>query len=71
LVVHHIKAKSKGGNDDEDNAATLCKACHEAVHVIRRRQDIEISKKGWKRFEEIANKCNARSGYEPKRMRGY
>ena len=33
LEVHHIKFKSNGGTDDEENLITLCKDCHEGVHA--------------------------------------
>lgn len=32
LEVHHIKFKSNGGTDDENNLITLCKDCHKGVH---------------------------------------
>lgn len=32
LEVHHIKFKSNGGTDDEENLITLCKECHDGVH---------------------------------------
>ena len=33
LEVHHIKFRSNGGTDDEENLITLCKECHKGVHV--------------------------------------
>lgn len=33
LEVHHIKFRSNGGTDDEENLITLCKECHEGVHA--------------------------------------
>ena len=33
LEVHHIKFRSNGGTDDEENLITLCKECHDGVHV--------------------------------------
>ena len=33
LEVHHIKFKSNGGTDDEENLITLCKECHDGVHT--------------------------------------
>jgi len=33
LEVHHIKFKSDGGTDDEENLITLCKECHDGVHA--------------------------------------
>ena len=33
LEVHHIKFKSNGGTDDEENLITLCEDCHKAIHV--------------------------------------
>lgn len=32
LEVHHIKYRSQGGNDDEDNLITLCEDCHRDIH---------------------------------------
>ena len=32
LEVHHIKFRSNGGTDDEENLITLCKECHDGVH---------------------------------------
>lgn len=33
LEVHHIKFKSNGGTDDEENLLTLCEDCHKGVHT--------------------------------------
>ena len=33
LEVHHIKFRSDGGTDDEENLITLCKECHDKVHA--------------------------------------
>ena len=33
LEVHHIKFKSNGGTDDEENLITLCEGCHKGVHA--------------------------------------
>lgn len=33
LEVHHIKFRSDGGTDDEENLITLCKECHDGVHA--------------------------------------
>ena len=33
LEVHHIKFKSNGGTDDEENLITLCEECHNGVHA--------------------------------------
>ena len=33
LEVHHIKFKSQGGTDDEENLITLCEDCHDGVHA--------------------------------------
>ena len=33
LEVHHIKFRSNGGTDDEENLITLCKECHDRVHT--------------------------------------
>lgn len=32
LEVHHIKYRSQGGNDDENNLITLCEDCHSDIH---------------------------------------
>lgn len=41
LEVHHIKFRSEGGTDDEENLITLCKECHDGVHA----GTIELNKK--------------------------
>ena len=33
LEVHHIKFKSDGGTNDEENLITLCEDCHKGVHA--------------------------------------
>ena len=33
LEVHHIKFKSDGGTNDEENLITLCEDCHKRVHA--------------------------------------
>ena len=33
LEVHHVKFKSDGGTDDEENLLTLCEDCHKGVHA--------------------------------------
>ena len=33
LEVHHIKFKSNGGTNDEENLITLCEDCHNGVHT--------------------------------------
>ena len=33
LEVHHIKFRSNGGTDDEENLITLCTDCHKGVHT--------------------------------------
>ena len=30
--MHHVKFKSNGGTDDEENLLTLCEDCHKGVH---------------------------------------
>lgn len=32
LEVHHIKYRSQGGNNDENNLITLCEDCHSDIH---------------------------------------
>ena len=41
LEVHHIKFRSDGGTDDEENLITLCKDCHKGVHA----GTVELNKK--------------------------
>ena len=41
LEVHHIKFRSNGGTDDEENLITLCKECHDGVHA----GTVELNKK--------------------------
>ena len=45
LEVHHIKFKSNGGTNDEENLITLCEDCHKGVHT----GTITLSKKPKKR----------------------
>ena len=33
LEVHHIKFRSNGGTDNEENLITLCKECHDRIHA--------------------------------------
>ena len=33
LDVHHIIFRSQGGTDDENNLVTLCKKCHNDIHI--------------------------------------
>ena len=33
LEVHHIRFKSNGGTDDEENLITLCTDCHKGIHA--------------------------------------
>ena len=33
LEVHHIRFKSDGGTDDEENLITLCTDCHKGIHA--------------------------------------
>ena len=33
LEVHHIRFRSNGGTDDEENLITLCEDCHKGVHA--------------------------------------
>ena len=41
LEVHHIKFKSNGGTNDEENLITLCEDCHKGVHA----GTVELNKK--------------------------
>ena len=41
MEVHHIKFKSNGGTDDEENLITLCENCHKGVHA----GTVELNKK--------------------------
>ena len=33
LEAHHIRYRSRGGDDSETNLITLCRDCHVAVHA--------------------------------------
>ena len=33
LQVHHIRFRSRLGDDDPDNLITLCSDCHQTVHL--------------------------------------
>ena len=46
LEVHHIKFKSQGGSDKQDNLIVLCKVCHKKLH----NQEIELKMKSGKSF---------------------
>jgi 5-methylcytosine-specific restriction endonuclease McrA len=35
LHVHHVKARSRLGDDTTDNLITLCASCHESLHGRR------------------------------------
>lgn len=41
LEVHHIKFRSNGGTDDEENLITLCEDCHKGIHA----GTVELNKK--------------------------
>jgi len=41
LEVHHIKFRSNGGTDDENNLITLCEDCHKKIH----KGEITLNKK--------------------------
>ncbi len=32
LSIHHVRPRSLGGSDQVENLATVCLACHEAMH---------------------------------------
>lgn len=32
LQIHHLKFRSQGGSDSEQNLITLCAGCHEKLH---------------------------------------
>lgn len=34
LQVHHLKFRSRSGDDTDQNLITLCAQCHEQVHQI-------------------------------------
>jgi len=34
--IHHIKYKSQGGKDTEDNIISLCLSCHQRAHFLRK-----------------------------------
>lgn len=37
LHLHHVVPRSKGGRDEENNAALLCPNCHAKAHLIYRK----------------------------------
>ena len=37
LEVHHIRSRSRLGDDNERNLITLCASCHQVVHVHKDR----------------------------------
>ena len=61
IETHHIISNMFGGNNDDNNLITLCKCCHNAVHIIRRKQDIQITEEGWAIFKNLVEKCKSRS----------
>lgn len=42
LHVHHIQFKSNGGTDAPDNLVTLCKPCHNALHLRPDAQEFSL-----------------------------
>ena len=42
LQVHHVRRRSRGGNDSPANLLTLCHRCHGAVHSGEIRQTTRI-----------------------------
>ena len=42
LHVHHIKYRSKLGEDALDNYVTLCARCHDLVHSKKLKLDIQL-----------------------------
>jgi 5-methylcytosine-specific restriction protein A len=43
-AVDHIVPKAEGGNDDEGNLQTICRACHAAKTADEARRGID---RGW------------------------
>lgn len=53
IEVHHIKPRSLGGTDDEENLIPLCRRCHKLVHslgVSESEELISIRSKGIKQY---------------------
>jgi len=42
LEVHHITARSKMGDDTEENLITLCSGCHRKLHLHVRSSESPI-----------------------------
>ncbi len=40
LQVHHLRPRSRLGDDAEENLITLCAACHRAWHLLRKTQTV-------------------------------
>jgi 5-methylcytosine-specific restriction endonuclease McrA len=60
LFLHHIKSFALDGTSKPENIITLCKSCHKAVHFIRKKQNLKISKKGWETFKMLVKNCKTR-----------
>lgn len=41
--IHHIIFRSKGGTDDMENLASLCRHCHDTVHFKNFGEFISVS----------------------------
>lgn len=44
LEVHHIKYRSQGGTDDENNLITLCECCHKKIHAGEIKVTLKVKK---------------------------
>ena len=42
LEVHHVIWLSKGGEDNTSNTVALCPNCHTRMHILDRKEDVEI-----------------------------
>ena len=54
LHVHHIIFRSQGGSDTVDNLITLCKVCHDKLHLGK----IELNKNGIKKLHKDSTFMN-------------
>lgn len=54
LHVHHIQFRSNGGGDAPDNLITLCKACHDELHVKKdaQKESLKLTTKAPARTRE-------------------
>jgi 5-methylcytosine-specific restriction endonuclease McrA len=50
--VHHIVHRSQGGSDELDNLVTLCRYCHDRVHMLIRGKPLYVRWDGKAIFSE-------------------